>query len=227
MTLSVPPKAKTRPRPMRKNSASGLSVNLNPEKLECLLLALCALSDNSDLAAMASMFEGLAVRYRKQGRQGCQAELLNVVALLSSSLSTLPDLSTLMVYDIHSQIGLIREFQKGPSSAIQPYLKAFWIASATEDISEEILAITLHRLGRVYGASGNCLQGKSLLLKAIQIYEKKNLFKEPCMAEAKETLVEYEVVIKAESRSSLSMSGIRRLSLIVEEQEICERRVSF
>lgn len=222
-TLSTQ-KSKTGPRPMRKSSASGLSVDLNPEQLETLLQALCDFSDDVDLVGMASEFEGLAARYRAYGRDSCQDELANAVILLSSSLSVMPNLPTLIVYDIHSLIGLIREHQGGASSAIQPLLKAFWIASSTEDIPDEQLAVTLHRLGRAYGESGNCSQGKSLLVKAIQIYEKKNLYREPCMEEATQKLEEFEVVLKAESWSSLSTQGFRRLSLIQEEQETVEQR---
>jgi hypothetical protein len=226
ITNSPNQKTKTRTRPMRKRSATGLSSNLNPDQLEPLLQALCAFSEDADVVAMASEFAGLAARCREYGAESCQDELSNAVALLSASLST-SNLPTLIVYDIHSMIGLIRESQAGTSSAIQPYLKAFWIASATEDIPQEQLALTLHRLGRAYHLSGNCEQGKSLLARAIQIYEECNLHREPCMTEAKEMIQECEQTIKAsKTRWSSMRLDFRQLSLIKEEQETSERRSS-
>jgi hypothetical protein len=226
-TISSPhQKAKTRARPMRKRSTTGLSSHLNPDQLEPLLTALCALSEDADVVAMASEFIGLAAHYRDHGADTCQDELSNAVALLSASLNT-PDLPTLIVYDIHSMIGLIREHQSGPSSSIQSYLKAFWIASATQDIPQEQLALTLHRLGRAYYLSGNGMQGKILLAKSIQIYEEQNMYREPCMAEAKEMLQACDQKLEASSMRWSSMRGdFRRLSLIKEEQETSERRSS-
>lgn len=213
---------------MWKITTAGLSANLNPEHLERLLQALCSFSKDSDLIAMGSEFAGLAAHYREYGAKSCQDELSNAIALLSASLSASPDLPTLIVYDIHSLIGLIREGQAGPSAAIQHYLKALWIASSTEEIPREQLALTLHRLGRAYGRSGNSRQGKSLLAKAIQIYEVCNLHREPCMAEAKEMMQECELAIKASERAWSSLrGGFRRLSFIEEEQESSERRVSL
>jgi tetratricopeptide (TPR) repeat protein len=230
MSISNSPnqKTKTRARPSRKRSSTGTSSSLNPEQLEPLLQALCAFSDDADVVAMASEFAGLAAQYREHGAESCQDELSNAVALLSASLST-PNLPTLIIYDIHSQIGLIRESQTGPSPAIQAYLKAFWIASATEDIPQQQLALTLHRLGRAYYLSGNFEQGKSLLARAIQIYEEYNLHREPCMTEAKEMIEECEQTIKDSKRSMIWSSmrgGFGRLSLIKEEQETSERRSS-
>jgi hypothetical protein len=208
---------------MRKRSTMGLSSHLNPDKLEFLLTALCAFSEDADVVAMASEFAGLAVHYREHGAESCQDELSNAVALLSASLNT-SDLPTLIVYDIHSMIGLIREAQSEPSSSIQSYMKAFWIASATQETPQEQLALTLHRLGRAYYLSGNCMQGKILLAKSIQIYEEHNLYREPCMAEAKEMLQVCEHKIKASSTRWSSMRGdFRQLSLIKEERETSER----
>jgi hypothetical protein len=224
--ISPNQKPKTRARPMRKRSTTGLSSHLNPDQLEPLLIALCTFSDDTDVVAMASEFTGLAAHYRDYGAESCQDELSNALALLSASLNT-PDLPTLLVYDIHSMIGLIRESQSKPSSSIQSLLKAFWIASATQDIPQEQLALTLHRLGRAYYLSGNCMQGKILLAKSIQIYEEHNMHREPCMAEAKEMLQACEQKIKASSTRWSSMrDDFRQLPLIKEEQESCERRSS-
>lgn len=236
LTMSVTSpnqKSKPRARPLRKRSTTGLSSHLNPDQLEPLLIALCAFSDDADVVAMASEFDGLAAHYREHGAENCRAELANAVALLSASLNT-SDLPTLLVYEIHSMIGLIRESQSGPSYAIQPYLKAFWIASAKQDIPREQLAVTLHRLGRAYYLSGNCVQGKILLSKAIQIYEERNMYREPCMAEAKDMLQACEqTIIASKARMSSSIAsmrsmrgGFRPLSLIKEEQETSERRSS-
>jgi hypothetical protein len=227
ITNSPNQKSKTRARPLRKRSSTGLSSNLNPEQLEPLLQALCEFSEDADVVAMASDFSGLAAHYRERGAESYQAELSNAIALLSASLSTV-NLPTLVVYDIHSMIGLIRESQAGPSSAIHSYLKAFWIASATENFPQEQLALTLHRLGRAYLLSGNSQQGKSLVTRAIQIYEEYNLYREPCMAEAKEMMQECEQTIKASKLMGSSLrGGFRRLSLIKEEQETSERRSSL
>jgi hypothetical protein len=226
ITLSPNQKSKTRTRPSRKRSSTGLSSHLNPEQLEPLLQGLCAFSDDPDVVAMASEFTGLAAHYHERGAESCQDELSNAVALLSASLMV-NNLPTLIVYDIHSQIGLIRESQTGPSSAIQSYLKAFWIASATEDIPPVQVALTIHRLGRAYHLNGNWEQGKSLLARAIQIYEEHNLSREPCMTEAQEMIRECEQAIKNSKMKWSSLRfGFGQLSLIKEEQEYSERRFS-
>jgi tetratricopeptide (TPR) repeat protein len=175
-----------------RNKSSTFSVGLDPDRLERLLChALLRRTKDAELVALISDFEGLGARCHSQGLESCQDELNNVSTMLSISLSTLPALPAQLVLEVHSAIGLIHEEQGQYTSAIQSHLKAFWVASATTNIPQEELGRVLHRLGKTYGLSGNYQIGRSLLEKAIEIYEKQHLDKESCK-EAEEALKELD-----------------------------------
>jgi hypothetical protein len=91
-------------------------------------------------------FEGLGARCHLQGLEGCQDELNNAATMLAISLSSA--LPAQLVFEVHSAIGLICEAQGHYTSAIQSYLRAFWVASATTNIPQEELGRVLHRLGK-------------------------------------------------------------------------------
>jgi tetratricopeptide (TPR) repeat protein len=186
-----------------RNKTSTFSVGLDPDQLERLLChALLRRTKDVELAALISEFEGLGARCHLQGLENCQDELNNAATVLAIYLSASPALPARLVLKIHSAIGLICDAQGHYTSAIQSYLRAFWVASATTNIPQEELGLVVHRLGKAYGLSGNYQRGMILLEKAIEIYEKANLDKEPCMEEAGEALkvLEYGAVIFANSR---------------------------
>jgi tetratricopeptide (TPR) repeat protein len=185
-----------------RNKTSTFIVGLDPDQLERLLCqALLRRTKDSEIVALISEFKGLGARCHSQGLESCQDELNNAATMLAISLSALPALPAQLVLEVHSAIGLIYEAQGQYTSAIQSYLRAFWVASATTNIPQEQLARVLHRLGKAYGLSGNYQIGRSLLEKAIEIYEKEHLDKESCK-EAEEALkvLDFGAGIFADSR---------------------------
>jgi tetratricopeptide (TPR) repeat protein len=177
---------------------STFSVGLDPNDLERLLCqVLLRRTTNAELVALLSEFEGLGDRCQLQGLERCQDELNNAATMLAISLSTSDHASPAdtaalpaqLVFEVHSAIGLIGEAQGHYTSAIESYLRAFWVASsATTDIPQEELGRVLHRLGKAYSLSGKHQRGRILLEKAIEIYDKAHLDKESCMEEAGEAL---------------------------------------
>ena len=185
-----------------RNKSSTFSVSLDPDRLERLLCQdLLRRTKDAELLALISDFEGLGARCHSHGLESCQDELNNAATMLSISLSTSPALPAQLVLEVHSTIGLIHEAQGQYTSAIQSLLKAFWVASATTNIPQEELGRVLHRLGKAYGLSGKYHIGRSLLEKAIKIYEKEHLDKEFCK-EAEEALkiLDFGTGIFADSR---------------------------
>jgi tetratricopeptide (TPR) repeat protein len=184
-----------------RNKTSTSSVGLDPDELERLLCqTLLRFTRDAELVALISEFEGLGARCHLQGLESCQDELNNAATVLVISLSASPALPAQLVLEVHSAIGLIREAQGQYTSAIQSYLRAFWVASAITNIPQEELGRVLHRLGKAYGLSGNYQRGRSLLEKAIEIYEKAHLDKESCKAGEALKILDYGAVIFADSR---------------------------
>jgi tetratricopeptide (TPR) repeat protein len=174
-----------------RNKTSTFSVGLDPDHLERLLCqSLVQLTRDAELVALLSDFKGLGARCHLKGLQGCQDELNNAATMLTMSLSNTfsRDLPAQLVLEVHSAIGLIREAHGQHASAIQSYLKAFWVAKATTNIPQQEVGRVLHRLGIAYGLNGKHQTGRSLLEKAIDIYGKANLDKEPCTEQAAEAL---------------------------------------
>jgi tetratricopeptide (TPR) repeat protein len=185
-----------------RNKPSTFSVGLDPNRLERLLCqALLRRTKDAELVALISDFEGLGARCHSRGVESCQDELNNAATILTIALSASPALPAQLVIEVHSAIGLIHEAHGQYTSAIQSHLRAFWVASATSNIPQEELGRVLHRLGKAYGLSGNYQIGRSLLEKAIEIYEKEHLDKESCK-EAEEALkvLDFGAGIFADSR---------------------------
>lgn len=196
-----------------RNKTSTFRVGLDPDQLERLLCqAFFRHTKDVELVALVSEFEGIGARCHSQGLGSCQDELNNAATMLVISLSASPALPAQLVLDVHSAIGLIREAQGQYTSAIQWYLRAFWVASAKTDIPQQELGRVLHRLGKAYGLSGNYQMGRSLLEKAIEIYEKAHLDKESCMEEAEEAL-------------DVLGSGVSGFSLVPKEEQNDEQRI--
>jgi tetratricopeptide (TPR) repeat protein len=167
-----------------RNKTSTFSVGLNPDQLERLLYqAVLRRIKDAELVALISEFEGLGARCHSQGLESCQDELNNASTVLAICLDALPALPSQLVLQVHSTIGLICETQGQYSSAIQSYLRAFWVVSATSNIPQEQLGCVLHRLGKAYGLSGNYQMGRCLIEQATKMYKKAHLDKESCMEE--------------------------------------------
>jgi tetratricopeptide (TPR) repeat protein len=180
-----------------RNRTSTFSVGLDPDHLERLLCqSLLQRTRDVKLVALLSGFKGLGARCHSKGLQRCIDELNNAATMLTMSLSSAfsRDLPTHLVLEVHSAIGLIRETQGQHASAIQSYLKAFWVAKATANIPQQEVGRVLHRLGIAYGFSGKYQTGRSLLEKAIDIYATAHLDKESCTEQAAEALKVLEYV---------------------------------
>jgi tetratricopeptide (TPR) repeat protein len=201
-----------------RNRTSTFSVGLDPDHLEWLLCqSLVQRTRDAELVALLSDFKGLGARCHLKGLQHCQNELNNAATMLTMSLSSAfsRDLPPQLVLEVHSAIGLIREAQGQHASAIQSYLKAFWVAKATTNIPQQEVGRVLHRLGIAYGLSGKYKTGRSLLEKAIDIYGKANLDKESCTEQAAEALKVLEYVWY----SDFANSKDRRLSPVRKEKQ--------
>jgi len=216
---------------MRKNSYSSLSVDLDLEVLERFLrLSIRHYTEDRELAATAeAQFAGLAERCRSQGLERCRDDLINVASVLDAFLSSSPSLPAAVVYEVHSLMGLVRVALKQHSVAIQSYMKALWIASATEDIPQEQLAVTLHRLGKAYGDSTirNYGEASFLLTKAIQMYDRAHFHKDHrCVLDARQTLESVQESYK-ESKNQEAPSSLRSFGRLSYIQEEPERRMSM
>jgi len=176
-------------------------------------------SRDADLSAMArSESNGLARRLQTLGVEGCADEASNVLDVLSSFLAlSVPTVPSSVVYEVHVLAGQLREAQNNYDGAARSYLKAAWIASSSEELRREQLALTLHRLGTVYGHLGNYLQAKQLLNNAIATYETANFPKDhPYLVDARQASRENESKYWG-SDSSWSIRSHQRLSFIAEE----------
>jgi tetratricopeptide (TPR) repeat protein len=190
-----------------RNKTSTFSVGLDTDHIERLLCqSLLRRTKDAELVALISEFEGLGARCHSQGLENCQDELNNASTMLAICLDALPALPAQIVLQVHSAIGLIYEAQGQYNSAIQSYLRAFWVASAAANIPQEQLGCVLHRLGNAYSLSGKYQMGRSLIEKATKIYEKAHLDKKSCMEEAVETLkvLDYGTVIFNDSIEPLA-----------------------
>lgn len=224
---------KSSPRVNKKQSPSRLSaVGLDIEGLErFLLLTLPRFSEDSVLGLQAkSEFTGLSERLRgKRGLDGCYEELNNAISMFVSFLNSSPSLPPVVVYEVHCYTGQIREAMQLYECAIQSYMKAIWIASYAEHIPSDLLALSLHRLGKICGKRGMVRQGKNMLEKAVAIYEESNVAKDhPCVIDAKEAFQHFKVqclVAEDPSRFSMSDGSLRRLDRIREGSNT-ERRLS-
>lgn len=212
---------------LRRNSSvsgSSLSLGLDLNRLEVVLSRSVHLySRDRDLLAMASA-EGcrIADRVRTRGVKGCGDELSNVMMILSSFLnSCTSNVPSTLVFEVHSLVGQILEWQRSYDSAIVSYVKALWIASWSKEVPPEHLARTLHQIGKVYGIQGNYLEAKKLLQRALQSYEAAQMATDhPIVVDARQSLKENGAQYWASDDSWSSISDMRLpLPLIWEEPD--------
>jgi hypothetical protein len=100
--------------------------------------------------------------------QSCRQELLNCATVISTFVSSIKRLPARTIFEAHLLAGWIQE----------TVLQALWIASATDAISADLLAVTLHCLGRSYGAMGQHNEATNLLRNAEKQYVALNLHKD-------------------------------------------------
>lgn len=219
---------------MKKHSSSVLNCGLDLDQLERFLrFTLPRYCTDVELATMSTeTFDGLARRCSSNGPDARCNDLMNAATVMDTFIRVSPALPISVVFETHSLIGLTRESVGEYTMSTLAFMKALWIASSApeEVIRPLFLAVTLHRLGRAYGLSGNSEEAKYLLLKACDHYNRANVGKDhPCLLDAKNELDVYEgrCAKAAPERSSLPPK-IKRLSLIEEEPELShERRLSY
>ena len=144
---------------------------------------IASFSSDADLATSAvAQFEVLCAHFAEEEDQrleACHEELDNCVVILSSFLAGASEqqdrqrqpIPSAVILEAHSLIGCIHESLHHHKLAVLSYLKALWIASATADgLPSELLAVTMHRLGRAYSSTGAYAEARSLLQKAVTEY---------------------------------------------------------
>jgi hypothetical protein len=102
--------------------------------------------------------------------QTCREELMNCATVISTFISSVKRLPARTIFQAHFLVGCIQETVLQIKLANHSYLKALWIASAQSTISPESLAVTLHCLGRTYGALGQHNEAINLLRNAEKHY---------------------------------------------------------
>lgn len=110
--------------------------------------------------------------------QRCREELMNCATVISTFISTVKRLPAQIIFEAHLLAGWIQETVLQIKLANQSYLKALWIASATDAVSADLLAVTLHCLGRTYGAMGQHSEATNLLRNAEKQYAALNVHKD-------------------------------------------------
>lgn len=203
-------------------SLSGLSLGLDVERLDLVLHQLVPLyARDRDLLAMIRS-EGSRIVDRLWHLRGWRmgsnhnhhdsssssqhppscchsmetSELLShAVSILCSFLSSCTsNVPAVVVFDVHSLVGQMRQVQRSFDSAIISYLKALWIASSCSDVPIEHLARTQHRIGQLYGHQGHVLKAKTLLLKALENYQVAHVSSDhPIAIEARLLVKDYEI----------------------------------
>jgi len=212
----------------RKSGGAGGIVCLSATSLDghalehFLRFTLPRYSRDGGLAAMAeAQGAGLAERLEtRSSAQGCADDLTNTLDVLSSFLSaSTSSIPPSVVYEVHFLAGQIRESQLNHESAARSYLKAIWIASSTDALRRDELALAQHRLGKVYGRQGSYLRAKELLNNAIATYARANYNPtHPFVVDARQACQENECHYWASDSSWSSLRSDHRLELIAEEE---------
>lgn len=109
-------------------------------------------------------FRGLSMRHNESELAQAADWLLSFLDDKSSQ-----NLSPHVLSDVHSFIGLIRERNGEYESSHAAYVSAAWIAQRTE---KEQLAVSLYRLGTLYGKKGCPQQMVATMKKACAVYNK-------------------------------------------------------
>ena len=170
------------------------------------------------------------------GVESCRVELDNCVSILHSFLDSSgehgKDIPSLVVFEAHSLMGCMQHILKQYKLASLSFLRALWIASATPNVSAELLAITLHRLGRAYTETGLYGEAHQILQKALAEYKIANLHRSHAIVVDATVLLEsIDQKLKLQHRQSLQKNTRRlvvsaRTLTLIREDVAAERRGS-
>ena len=163
--------------------------------------------------------------------EACCHELNDCIAIISTFLSSCVEpLTPQTLSEAHYLVGSINEALMQPEQAKQSYMKALWIiaANSTPDIfPTEVLATTLHCLGRTYGLLGQHQEAIQLLYKAQEQYLLLNVRKDHAVVMEVQTLIALHgqraadiATLECRNRRKLwsSSRSVSTLTLIVEDE---------
>ena len=216
------------------------SVDLNVNDLgRFLRQTIQTFSSDSDLTRSARFHcEALlhCVSQNEGSMESCREELENCASILSSFLAALGEhgkvVPSTVVFEAHSLMGCMQHILKQHKLASLSFLRALWIASVTPNVPSELLAITLHRLGRAYSETGQYSEAQQILQKALAEYKVANVHRNHAIVvDASCLLVSIEQKLKLQQRQGLnertrrSAASARTLTLI-REDAAAERRGS-
>ena len=159
----------------------------------------------------------------------CYQELNDCIAILSTFLSScIEPLTPQTLSETHYLIGSINETLHQTEQAKQSYIKALWIiaANSTSDIFPiDVLATTLHCLGRTYGVLGKHNEAIRLLEKAKQHYSSFNVHKDHVVMMEVQKLIQFNEQREIDMATADSLqhtkfwsSSLSTLTLIVEDE---------
>lgn len=194
---------------------------------------------DSDLTSSARIHcDALLHRLSQDGNnvESCREELDNCVSILYSFLASSgehgKEFPSLVVFEAHSLMGCMQHILKQHKLASISFLRALWIASATPNVPAELLAITLHRLGRAYTETGLYVEAHQVLQKALAEYKIANLHRSHAIVvDATGLLESIDQKLKLQQRQSLQKSTRRlaasaRTLTLIREDAAAERRGS-
>ena len=145
------------------------------------------------------------------------------MSILGEFVNSQTQLPTAVVFESHSLIGTLQQHLHHHRLATQSFLRALWITSSTDEISQVYLGLTLHRLGKSYGALNMNREARDLLGKALLKYSV--LSKDHAVVlDAQELYSQYEKRGLGDWQRHSSQT--LRLELI-EEEPLLERRLSY
>ena len=219
----------------RRRSRRDLSLVLSLDRLGRLLLeTLPNYTADSALATIAAdRYAQITEHLDDKTTQGVSGEELaehfrNELSLIEEVLGAFimslnADVPAVVVFEVHFLRGLMQEELRRNQLAVLSYTKALWIASAaTSEVPKLQLILTMHHLGKVYGATGNYDMAVDLLDKVLVEYENLQLpSQHSCLVDAKAFLQNLEDQhvrrLPCKHRPSHSMQNIHRLPFIMEE----------
>jgi len=237
-----------------RNSFSFLTVDLNLGELRRFMQqTIASFSSDADLATSAdAQFAVLCAHFTEdedQGFEACHEELDNCVVILSSFLAGASEqqdrqrqpIPSAIILEAHSLIGCIHESLHHHKLAVLSYLKALWIASATADgLPSELLAVTMHRLGRAYSSTGAYAEAHSLLQKAVTEYAQAGVHRNHAVVVDARELLSWvnkkraDVVQQQKQQEQQQRKQSKRWSSyalcslsLIQEEEPTERRMSM
>jgi tetratricopeptide (TPR) repeat protein len=211
-------------RSIRRQALSSLSIGLALDrlgKLLCQTLRQC--SHDNDLRMMSvSSYQSLLYRMHEVEScrlECCRDELSRIYDVLDTFITSTADLPATVVFEVHSLRGLVQETLCRHKLAQQSYLKALWIASSTAQIPKEQLAMTMHHLGKSYGANGDYKEATALLERSLSEYEQSHIPKRHvCVVDA-ESEIRRLSAQRLAFKPSFSRPKRTTLAQIPEEQD--------